>query len=120
MSESMPESMSESIHLPKPETKFANLVELVRRLRDPETGCPWDKEQTPESLKPYLIEEAYEVIEAIERGDVDELKKELGDLMLQVVFHAQIANEKGEFDIEDVIQGIHSKMVRRHPHVFGD
>ncbi|HZS48145.1 MAG TPA: nucleoside triphosphate pyrophosphohydrolase [Blastocatellia bacterium] len=102
------------------ETKFGELVDLVNRLRDPKEGCPWDREQTPDTLKPFLIEEAYEVIEAIEEGDAEELKKELGDLMLQVVFHAQIANENGQFSIEDVIQGITAKMIRRHPHVFGD
>jgi MazG family protein len=103
-----------------PETKFQDLVDLVSRLRDPQNGCPWDREQTPDSLKPYLIEEAYEVIEAIEDGDQNELRNELGDLLLQVLFHAQIATEQKQFDIEDVIQAIHSKMVRRHPHVFGD
>jgi len=103
-----------------PETKFQDLVDLVSRLRDPQTGCPWDREQTPDSLKPYLIEEVYEVIEAIEDGDLNELRNELGDLLLQVLFHAQIATEQKQFDIEDVIQAIHSKMVRRHPHVFGD
>ena len=102
------------------ETKFQDLVNLVKQLRDPEKGCPWDKEQTPDSLKPFLIEEAYEVIEAIEGGDINELRNELGDLLLQVLFHAQIANENDQFNIEDVIQAIHSKMVRRHPHVFGD
>ena len=103
-----------------PETKFQDLVDLVSRLRDPQTGCPWDREQTPDSLKPFLIEEAYEVIEAIEDGDLNELRNELGDLLLQVLFHAQIASEQKQFDIEDVIEAIHSKMVRRHPHVFGD
>jgi MazG family protein len=102
-----------------PETKFQDLVNLVGRLRDPQTGCPWDREQTPDTLKPFLIEESYEVIEAIESGDLNELRNELGDLLLQVVFHAQIATENKQFDIEDVIQAIHSKMVRRHPHVFG-
>src|SRR5882724_6401694 len=103
-----------------PETKFQDLVNLVGRLRDPQTGCPWDREQTPDSLKPFLIEEVYEVIEAIEDGDPNELRGELGDLLLQVLFHAQIAKEQKQFDVEDVIHAIHSKMVRRHPHVFGD
>jgi MazG family protein len=94
------------------------LVELVERLRG-DQGCPWDKEQTRETLKPMLIEEAYEVLDALDSADPAELKEELGDLLFQVVFHAQIAHEKGEFDLADVIDRLHGKMVRRHPHVFG-
>src|SRR5512135_1314993 len=98
---------------------FAQLVEIMDRLRGP-GGCPWDREQTHESIKPYLIEEAYEVAEAIEDHNSDELRTELGDLLLQIVFHSAMAREAGLFAIEDVIQGISEKMVRRHPHVFGD
>lgn len=98
---------------------FKELVEIMRRLRAP-GGCPWDREQTHASIKPYLIEEAYEVAEAIDDDDFDEMRKELGDLLLQVVFHAQMAEESGKFDIEDVVRGINEKMTRRHPHVFGD
>jgi tetrapyrrole methylase family protein/MazG family protein len=96
---------------------FTELVRIMERLRGP-NGCPWDREQTHESIKPYLIEEAYEVAEAIESSDVDELRKELGDLLLQIVFHAQLAQEAGRFGIEDVVRAIIEKMVRRHPHVF--
>jgi tetrapyrrole methylase family protein/MazG family protein len=98
---------------------FAELVRIMERLRGP-GGCPWDREQTRESIKPYLIEEAYEVAEAIEENDIDELRTELGDLLLQIVFHAELAREEGLFTIEDVIRGITEKMIRRHPHVFGD
>src|SRR6267143_740421 len=91
---------------------FLRLVDLMARLRGP-GGCPWDREQSPESLRPYVIEEAYEVVEAIERGDPDALRDELGDLLLQVVFQSQLAAEAGRFAIAD-------KLVRRHPHVFGD
>ncbi len=98
---------------------FTKLVEIMARLRAP-GGCPWDREQTHKSIKPYLIEEAYEVAEAIEDDDFPELRKELGDLLLQVVFHAQMANEAGHFDVADVVEAIHDKMVRRHPHVFAD
>jgi MazG family protein len=98
--------------------KFGDLVRLIARLRAP-GGCPWDREQTHESLKPMLLEEAYEVIEAIDEGNDEEFIGELGDLMLQVVFHSQIAAEEGRFLIEDVIERVASKMIRRHPHVFG-
>ncbi len=94
------------------------LVDLVARLRG-EEGCPWDREQTRESLKPMLIEEAYEVLDALDGASPSELKEELGDLLFQVVFHAQIASEKGEFRLADIIDRLHDKMVRRHPHVFG-
>jgi MazG family protein len=95
------------------------LVSLVERLRG-ENGCPWDKEQTRETLKPMLIEEAYEVLDALDADDPAELKEELGDLLFQVIFHAQIAREKKEFDLADVIDRSHEKMVRRHPHIFGN
>ena len=96
------------------------LLEVVRRLRDPERGCPWDKEQSFATIAPYTIEEAYEVADAIRREAWAELAGELGDLLLQVVYHAQIAEEAGLFDFEQVAQGIAEKMIRRHPHVFGD
>ena len=99
--------------------KFRELVELIARLRAP-GGCPWDREQTHESLKPMLLEEAYEVLEAIDEGDDEEFLGELGDLLLQVVFHSQIATEEDRFTVADVIERIASKMIRRHPHVFGD
>lgn len=98
---------------------FDALVELMARLRGPD-GCPWDRKQTPESLKPYILEEAYEVLGAIEQGDAEELRAELGDLLFQVVFQARLAEEKGSFDMAGVICAIHEKMVRRHPHVFGN
>jgi tetrapyrrole methylase family protein/MazG family protein len=94
-------------------------VALQARLRAP-GGCPWDREQTHQTLKTYLIEEAYEVLDALDRDNPTELVEELGDLLLQVLFHADIAREAGHFDISDVISGIHDKMVRRHPHVFGN
>ena len=96
------------------------LLEIMARLRDRERGCPWDLEQTFATIAPYTIEEAYEVADAIERGDLGALEEELGDLLLQVVFHAQIAHEQGAFDFERVARGIAAKLVRRHPHVFGD
>ena len=92
----------------------------MKRLRDPETGCPWDLEQDFSTIAPYTIEEAYEVADAIEREDWQELRSELGDFLFQVVFHAQMAAEKGYFDFDEVVQGINDKMLRRHPHVFGD
>jgi MazG family protein len=98
---------------------FEDLVAVQARLRAPD-GCPWDREQTHATLRTYLIEEAYEVLDAIEMGNHLELTEELGDLLLQVLFHADLARETGAFDISDVITGIHDKMVRRHPHVFGD
>jgi MazG family protein len=94
-------------------------VALQARLRAP-GGCPWDREQTHETLKTYLIEEAYEVLDALHQGEVKELVEELGDLLLQILFHADIGREAGRFDISDVISGIHAKIVRRHPHVFGN
>ena len=95
------------------------LLAIMARLRDPVAGCPWDLEQCFASIAPYTLEEAYEVADAIERGDLAALEEELGDLLLQVVFHAQIASEQGAFDFERVARGISAKMVRRHPHVFG-
>jgi ATP diphosphatase len=95
------------------------LLEIMVRLRDPGAGCPWDVEQTFDTIAPYTIEEAYEVADAIERRDWDGLKGELGDLLLQVVYHARMAEEDGRFDFADVARGIGDKMVRRHPHVFG-
>ena len=95
------------------------LLEIMRALRDPQKGCPWDIEQDFRSIAPYTIEEAYEVADAIERGAMNDLKDELGDLLLQVVYHAQMAQEIGAFSFEDVVEGISEKMVRRHPHVFG-
>jgi len=94
------------------------LLEIMRRLRDPDTGCPWDVAQDFSTIAPYTIEEAYEVADAIQRGRMDELKDELGDLLLQVVFHAQMAREISAFDFGDVVEAICDKMVRRHPHVF--
>ncbi len=96
------------------------LLAIMARLRDPDGGCPWDLEQDFASIAPYTIEEAYEVADAIARGDHQHLKEELGDLLLQVVFHAQIASERNLFTFEDVATGISDKMFRRHPHVFGD
>ncbi|MGQ9855300.1 MAG: nucleoside triphosphate pyrophosphohydrolase [Fervidobacterium sp.] len=99
--------------------EFERLVEIMATLRG-ENGCDWDKAQTHETLKPYLIEEAYEVLNAIDLNDDEELKEELGDVLLQVVFHSQIASERGAFTIKDVIDTLNDKLVRRHPHVFGD
>ena len=101
------------------ETATERLLGIMRKLRAPD-GCPWDREQTLDSLKSNLIEETYEVIDAIEGGDRAELRGELGDLLLQVVFQAQICDEAGEFNFDDVVNGIADKLVRRHPHVFGD
>jgi len=98
---------------------FEALVEIMHRLRSP-GGCPWDGEQTHDSIKPYLIEEAYEVVEAIDARDDRELCTELGDLLLQIIFHAEMASQREAFDIGDVIRAISDKMVRRHPHVFSD
>ena len=96
------------------------LLEVMVRLRAPENGCPWDLEQTFETIAPYTIEEAYEVAEAIRQNDRGALRDELGDLLLQVVFHAQMAREEGSFDFDSVARGVAEKMIRRHPHVFGD
>lgn len=96
------------------------LLDLMAQLRHPEKGCPWDVKQDFTTLIPYIIEEAYEVVDAIERNDLDDLRSELGDLLLQVVFHSQIASEQGHFTFEEVSEAICDKLVRRHPHVFGD
>lgn len=109
----MPES------LPPDVAPFDRLVAIMDALRTPETGCPWDLEQTFDTIAPYTLEEAYEVADAIRRGDMQDLCEELGDLLLQVVFHAQIASELGAFSVSDVVAAINDKMVRRHPHVFG-
>jgi tetrapyrrole methylase family protein/MazG family protein/ATP diphosphatase len=101
-------------------TPIESLLEIMARLRDPAGGCPWDLEQTFASVAPHTLEEAYEVVDAIERGDLPALEEELGDLLLQVVFHAQIARDLGAFDFERVARGIAAKLVRRHPHVFGE
>jgi len=102
-----------------PGVLFQQLLDVMLRLREP-NGCPWDREQTRTSLKPFLIEEAYEVLEAIESGRSGPLREELGDLLFQVVFHARLAEEQGEFTMADLLQQLIDKMVRRHPHVFGD
>ena len=98
---------------------FREFVAVIKRLRTPGTGCPWDLEQNHLTLRPFLIEEAHEVVDAIDRGDDRAFREELGDLLLQVVLHAQVADDRGAFSITEVIQGIERKMVRRHPHVFG-
>jgi ATP diphosphatase len=104
----------------KPSRDIARLIEIMAALRTPGSGCPWDLEQNFETIAPYTIEEAYEVADAISRGDLDDLKDELGDLLLQVVFHARMAEEQGSFAFADVVQAITEKLIRRHPHVFGD
>jgi len=101
-------------------SKAERLVEIMARLRDPEGGCPWDLEQSFETIAPYTLEEAYEVDQAIRQADMEGLREELGDLLLQVVFHAQMAREAGHFDFDGVVDGICEKLIRRHPHVFGN
>jgi nucleoside triphosphate diphosphatase len=101
-----------------PQTSIEALLALMARLRDPQRGCPWDLKQTFETIAPYTIEEAYEVADAIERGEHERLRDELGDLLFQVVFHARMAEERGWFAFADVAESIHTKLVRRHPHVF--
>ena len=103
----------------EPSRDVRRLIEIMAALRQPETGCPWDVGQTFETIKPYTLEEAYEVADAIERGDLADLCEELGDLLLQVVFHARMAEEQEVFDFGDVVEAITRKMIRRHPHVFG-
>jgi len=100
-------------------TSFESFAEIVAHLRAPD-GCPWDKEQTHETLRKHLLEESYEAISAIDSGDFTDMREEFGDLLLQIVLQSQIANEEGQFNINQVVEGIHSKIVRRHPHVFGD
>ena len=104
----------------KPSRDISGLLEIMTALRTPHTGCPWDLEQNFATIAPYTIEEAYEVADAIARGDLADLRDELGDLLLQVVFHARMAQEQGAFAFGDVVQAITQKMLRRHPHVFGD
>jgi ATP diphosphatase len=104
----------------KPSKDIARLIEIMAALRTPGTGCPWDLEQNFATIAPYTLEEAYEVADAIARGDLDDLRDELGDLLLQVVFHARMAHEQGAFEFGDVVQAINEKLIRRHPHVFGD
>jgi len=117
------ESYSSSTCLYVPElgegTSFESFAEIIAHLRAPD-GCPWDKEQTHETLRKHLLEESYEAISAIDLGDFTDMREEFGDLLLQIVLQSQIANEEGQFNVNDVIQGIHSKIVRRHPHVFGE
>src|SRR5437868_14671585 len=103
-----------------PSRDISQLIDIMAALRTPKTGCPWDLEQTFETIAPYTIEEAYEVADAIARGDLEDLRDELGDLLLQVVFHARMAQEQGAFEFGDVVQAINEKLIRRHPHVFGD
>ena len=109
--------MTELTDLPR--NHIETLLEVMRALRNPETGCPWDIEQSYETIAPYTIEEAYEVADAIANEDLEALRDELGDLLLQVVYHAQIATEDGAFSFDDVVKAITDKMIRRHPHVFG-
>lgn len=104
----------------QPSRDIARLIEIMAALRTPGTGCPWDLEQTFATIAPYTLEEAYEVADAIARADLPDLKEELGDLLLQVVFHARLAEEEGAFAFPDVVEAITTKLVRRHPHVFGD
>ena len=99
--------------------ELKNLIDVVAKLRAPD-GCPWDREQTHKSLKPNMLEEAYETIDAIDSNDMDNLREELGDVLLQVVLHAQIASEEGAFNIEDVAKELKEKLIHRHPHVFGN
>jgi MazG family protein len=104
----------------KPTKNIEDLIQIMRRLRDPNGGCPWDLQQTYDTIKPHTIEEAYEVADAIERKDFDDLKAELGDLLFQPIYYAQLASEEQRFDFGDIVYGISEKLIRRHPHVFGD
>jgi ATP diphosphatase len=104
----------------KPSRDISRLIEIMAALRTPGSGCPWDLQQDFKTIAPYTIEEAYEVADAIDRGDMEELKLELGDLLLQSVYHARMAEEAGHFDFSDVVEAITAKMIRRHPHVFGN
>jgi nucleoside triphosphate diphosphatase len=104
----------------RPSRDISRLIEIMAALRTPQSGCPWDLEQTFATIAPYTLEEAYEVADAIERGDFANLREELGDLLLQVVFHARMAEEEARFDFGDVVEAITRKLIRRHPHVFGD
>ena len=109
-----------AVTAPTPSSPLQQLIEVVAKLRSPDGGCPWDREQTHASLVPYVLEEAHEVADAIRHGDDAHLKEELGDLLLQVLLHAQIAAEEQRFDLDAVAQGLTTKLIRRHPHVFGD
>src|SRR6201985_3611633 len=104
----------------KPSRDIGRLLEIMAALRTPGTGCPWDLEQNFSTIAPYTLEEAYEVADAIARGDLDDLREELGDLLLQVVFHARMAEEQGALDFGGVVEAITSRLLRRHPHVFGE
>jgi ATP diphosphatase len=115
-----PRAVLAALGAPADPSRIEALLAVMARLRDPERGCPWDVKQDFASIATYTIEEAYEVAEAIDRGDLGDLKDELGDLLLQVVFHAQMASEQGAFGFADVVAAINGKMIRRHPHVFGD
>ena len=108
------------MNIPTEAGDIRRLLDIMARLRDPDGGCPWDLEQSFETIVPYTIEEAYEVADAIENGDMERLQDELGDLLFQVVFYAQMAGGSGGFDSGDVVAGVSDKMIRRHPHVFGD
>jgi len=110
----------ETVEHMTPSRDISRLLDIMAALRTPGTGCPWDLQQSFSTIAPYTIEEAYEVADAIARGDLDDLREELGDLLLQVVFHARMAQEHGAFDFGDVVQAIAEKLVRRHPHVFGE
>lgn len=112
--------MSDNGSTDGPPGELSTLLAIMAKLRDPKTGCPWDVEQSFSSIAPYTIEEAYEVADAIQRNDKEDLCDELGDLLLQVVFHAQMAKEEGSFTFADVVAAVTTKMIRRHPHVFGD
>lgn len=103
-----------------PSRDISRLIEIMAALRHPETGCPWDKDQTFSTIAPYTVEEAYEVADAIARNDLDDLREELGDLLLQAVYHARIAEELGAFSFPDIVEAVTTKLIRRHPHVFGD
>src|SRR5215207_7700602 len=109
-----------NISVPKSSRDIQRLIEIMAALRTPGTGCPWDLKQSFATIAPYTIEEAYEVADAIARGDLDDLKDELGDLLLQVVYHARMAEEQNAFAFGDVVEAVTRKMIRRHPHVFAD
>jgi tetrapyrrole methylase family protein / MazG family protein len=112
-------SIQENILAEEYKQEFSRLVEIIAKLRGPD-GCPWDKKQTHSSLREFLLEESYEVLDALDEEDALKLRQELGDLMLQIILHAQIASEKGEFNLAEVLNEINTKLIRRHPHIFGD
>ena len=115
----MTKQETKNLKFDKIASSFVAFCKTIQSLRDPKTGCPWDLKQTHESLKKYLLEESYETIQAIDSGDSNEIKDELGDVLLQVVLHAQLACDQGDFTIDEVIESVNEKMIRRHPHVFG-